>query len=928
MTLKILKSPFVGRTNHARRSRLGPFQTPRSLQPSKGKQSNIKVCVRVRPLNNVEDAHGEARVIVRPLDETLLVFDPYEPAPETYYKGRVIRDVGVRRNKDLKLAFDQVFHSGCQNSEIFECTTKKMLDNLLDGINCSIFAYGATGAGKTFTMLGTYECPGVIPRTMNELYARIEAIKEDWTCQVEISYLEIYNESVRDLLNPQSGQLAVREDGGLALSIAGLSTHRPESADMLFRMLDEGNKNRTQHPTDANKESSRSHAIFQVILKQSPRTADISSDNLVSKMVLVDLAGSERATATKNCGDRMREGANINRSLLALGNCINALAEGKKGAHIPYRDSKLTRILKDSLGGNCHTLMIANVSPSSLSYDDTQNTLKYADRAKHIKADLRKNVIRVDQHIHQYGKIVQDLKTEIEELKNRYKNALTAKTELENKLKLAEQRPTVPVAWGSLIRDETILDEIKGKIAQYVSIQNQLLASQSQQKLFESKLDVRQTIQTHLNTLDYDPSRNEHDLARTSRAKNQFESKIRRIDRVIDELKFNLNDLSASIRSSVKKLNLDDHYTAWILNSILSETRSCQFNGVKKHCKALLMQNRERVTNSTRLINALCSLAKEQHLILSSYDRLTVSLKSKFEDIVTTLEAHKEISWSESDEASLLKENEHISTANMSKLDDFSFKIESPGAKLKGKNLEKRATSAQDEQNYSSDNNSDQENLVPTNQFDRNPSLNRTFDLSEASPNGMFNGGADARDDSSDTQSINKNKLSPSMLAFRQIENLAPSTNNNRKISPQQPDKKSNFLNLPPAQRKTPPGIGKMVSGNGGAPKSDEKMFKKPALPPPRPKIASTSQAALPPSILARTHSSASSFPRNSPTYGAWTARSGSATSNNKSVGIEVKSSMRNVQRSPSFSNLRLHPESTTTDFKLKKTVSTTTLWR
>lgn len=198
-----------------------------------------------------------------------------------------------------------------------------------------------------------------------------------------------------------------------------LSLHKPKSAEELLEMLHYGNQNRTQHPTDANKQSSRSHAVFQVFVRQSRKGTGLKSDVTYAKISLVDLAGSERATVTTNQGDRLREGANINKSLLALGNCINALAENNSKTFIPYRDSKLTRLLKDSLGGNCLTIMIAAVSPSVLSYEDTYNTLKYADRAKSIKASLTANTANVDAHVSQYGKIIADLEAQVTELKEK-----------------------------------------------------------------------------------------------------------------------------------------------------------------------------------------------------------------------------------------------------------------------------------------------------------------------------------------------------------------------------------------------------------------------------------------------------------------------------------------------------------------------------
>uniref|UniRef100_A0A915HME0 Kinesin-like protein n=1 Tax=Romanomermis culicivorax TaxID=13658 RepID=A0A915HME0_ROMCU len=642
LTLKALRSPFVPKTP-GRRNRNSFYRTPRSVQP-------IFLCN---------------------------------------------RDLGVRRNKDLKLAFDYVFDSSATNNDVFELTTKNMLDHLMD-----VFAYGATGAGKTHTMLGTYESPGVISRTMNELYGRIEAVKDDLICSVEVSYLEIYNETVRDLLNPESGQLAIREDGGCSLTIAGLTQHKPDNAKHLFDMLESGNKNRTQHPTDANKESSRSHAVFQVHLKQSPRNAGLSNDVLISKMVLVDLAGSERATATRNCGDRMREGANINRSLLALGNCINALAEGKKGGHIPYRDSKLTRILKDALGGNCHTLMIANVSPSYLSYDDTQNTLKYADRAKQIKADLRKNVYRVDQHIHQYGKIVQDLQTEllahmltsknfyqpgsgfinnvVEDLKAKYKQsqaslseAIRQKSEIQCELEQLKSHQNVSYNCRS---DVKIL---RDRLTSYIELQNQILNHESQKKLLLLKINTRDEMQSFLNLLDYDPARNEVNICHTKRIKSQYEMKMHRIDEELVDLRNDLLENSSKITDSFTRMNFNAHFMAENPVLWINETKSVQQQALAAHYKSLFKSEHQMSKHMEKVISASFLLNREQHLILSSYDRLTSSLKMKFEDLIKLIELHRDISW---------KDNEDGDSVSFERLTLEDYSLTAPNFDDGGKN--------------------------------------------------------------------------------------------------------------------------------------------------------------------------------------------------------------------------------------------------
>ncbi|NWV18187.1 KI18A protein, partial [Origma solitaria] len=380
--------------------------------------NHVKVVVRVRPETQKEKLGSFSRV-VHVIDQNVLVFDPKEEEVSFFNRKRLAhRDINKRQRKDLKFMFDAIFDDSSSQLEVFEHTTKSLIDGFLNGFNCTVLAYGATGAGKTHTMLGSPEDPGVMYLTMMTLYKRMDQLKEDKTCDVAVSYLEIYNEQIRDLL-VSSGPLAVREDAQQGVVVQGLTLHQPKSAEEILQMLDYGNKNRTQHPTDVNASSSRSHAVFQIYLRQQDKTASINQNIRVAKMSLIDLAGSERAHATNARGARFVEGTNINRSLLALGNVINALADPKSKKHIPYRNSKLTRLLKDSLGGNCRTIMIAAISPSSLFYDDTYNTLKYANRAKDIKSSLKSNVVSLDSHISQYVKICNEQKNEILMLKEK-----------------------------------------------------------------------------------------------------------------------------------------------------------------------------------------------------------------------------------------------------------------------------------------------------------------------------------------------------------------------------------------------------------------------------------------------------------------------------------------------------------------------------
>uniref|UniRef100_A0A2K6G0P1 Kinesin-like protein n=1 Tax=Propithecus coquereli TaxID=379532 RepID=A0A2K6G0P1_PROCO len=382
---------------------------------------HMKVVVRVRPENTKEKAAGFHKV-VNVVDNHILVFDPKQEE-DSFFRGKKIanRNIMKRQNKDLKFVFDAVFDETSTQLEVFEHTTKPILRSFLNGYNCTVLAYGATGAGKTHTMLGSATEPGVMYLTMLDLYKCMDEVKEEKVCSTAVSYLEVYNEQIRDLL-VKSGPLAVREDAQKGVVVQGLTLHQPKSSEEILQLLDNGNKNRTQHPTDMNAASSRSHAVFQIYLRQQDKTASINQNVRIAKMSLIDLAGSERASSTSAKGTRFVEGTNINRSLLALGNVINALADTKrKNQHIPYRNSKLTRLLKDSLGGNCQTIMIAAVSPSSVFYDDTYNTLKYANRAKDIKSSLKSNVLNLDNHITQYVKICNEQKAEILLLKEKLK---------------------------------------------------------------------------------------------------------------------------------------------------------------------------------------------------------------------------------------------------------------------------------------------------------------------------------------------------------------------------------------------------------------------------------------------------------------------------------------------------------------------------
>ena len=354
--------------------------------------------------------------------ELYRVFDPLDD----HAVQRFARGTGPpgRRSKDQTFGFDRVFDENTTQAEVYEATTRSLLDSVLDGYNATVFAYGATGCGKTHTITGTAQQPGVIFLTMQELFERIGEQTGDKVTEISLSYLEIYNETIRDLLVPGGSKtgLMLREDANQAVSVAGLSSHHPQNVQEVMDMIVRGNEYRTMSPTEANATSSRSHAVLQINISQKDRNADVNEPHTMATLSIIDLAGSERASATKNRGERLLEGANINKSLLALGSCINALCDPRKRNHVPYRNSKLTRLLKFSLGGNCKTVMIVCVSPSSAHFDETQNTLRYANRAKNIQTKVTRNVYNVNRHVKDFLVKIDEQMALINELKQQQKD--------------------------------------------------------------------------------------------------------------------------------------------------------------------------------------------------------------------------------------------------------------------------------------------------------------------------------------------------------------------------------------------------------------------------------------------------------------------------------------------------------------------------
>jgi len=320
------------------------------------------------------------------------------------------------REPPKPFTFDQVYDWNSQQEVLFNTTAAPIVDSVLSGYNGTVFAYGQTGTGKTHTMKGQWDPPemrGIIPRAFCRIFEKIDETHEQ-NFLVRASFLEIYNEEVRDLLSKDpKNKLDLKENPDRGVYVKDLTSYVVKSVQEMENVLLAGDKNRSVGATLMNQDSSRSHSIFSIIVESSVVGADGSQHIRSGKLNLVDLAGSERQSKTGATGERLKEATKINMSLSALGNVISALVEA--GAqHIPYRDSKLTRLLQDSLGGNTKTVMVANMGPADYNYDETISTLRYANRAKNIKNKPKINEDPKDAMLREFQEEIARLKAALE----------------------------------------------------------------------------------------------------------------------------------------------------------------------------------------------------------------------------------------------------------------------------------------------------------------------------------------------------------------------------------------------------------------------------------------------------------------------------------------------------------------------------------
>lgn len=427
----------------------GP-KTPNGRLPMENKEveAQIQVVCRLRPLNDWE--------IARNLESVVEVLDKHTVCVQN------------KENQSI-FTYDRVCDTATSQQEMYDLVALQTLDDLFRGFNGTILAYGQTGTGKSHTMFGTHADPGIIPRISESIFTHIAEGSSDVEYTVSASYMEIYQEHILDLLDPghKSKEYSIHESKESGVYVRGLSHTFVSSAPEISQVLRQGNKHRTKSATNMNSESSRSHAIFQVMLtQQNTHSGELKKSNLF----LVDLAGSEKVDRTGAQGNSLEEAKKINLSLSVLGLVINSLTDSRT-SHIPYRDSKLTRILQESLGGNSRTTLIVNVSPASSCVQETISTLRFGSRAKKIKNSVHVNTeLSVDQ------------------LKARVSVLETLNRALEDDLKAASRRVLSPLANLSIMsprgstkiplpleRLSLALEELQRKDDKIVDLEQQIL---------------------------------------------------------------------------------------------------------------------------------------------------------------------------------------------------------------------------------------------------------------------------------------------------------------------------------------------------------------------------------------------------------------------------------------------------------------------
>lgn len=509
------------------------------------KQETVKVIVRCRPLSSQELADGHSKIVhMRPQRGQIELKNPKEQDEPT---------------KDF--TFDAIYDENSTQSDLYEETFRDLVDSVLNGYNATIFAYGQTGTGKTHTMEGKSHDPeqrGVIYKCIDHIFEHMAA-SHNQEYLVRASYLEIYQEELRDLLEAESSkklEIKERPDGGVY--VKDLTSKLTRSVAEIQEVMVRGNAHRSVGRTNMNEHSSRSHAIFIITVECSRIGADGESHITVGRLNLVDLAGSERQSKTGATGERFKEATKINLSLSALGNVISALVDSKS-AHIPYRDSKLTRLLQDSLGGNSKTVMVACIGPASYNFEETLGTLRYANRAKNIKNQPKINEDPKDALLREFQEEIEMLKEQLKQRKTKSRGGGTQSFYDAERARLEDDIEAIQ-------KDDSLIKQEKDRLIREIQEKHDLLEKEriEQARVAErianiqsrlivgSEEDGRLESRTKEQHAQLENKRRE--LAEQKRREREMVEALERQEEDTVDLKQTFSDLRQEVEAKTKKM--------------------------------------------------------------------------------------------------------------------------------------------------------------------------------------------------------------------------------------------------------------------------------------------------------------------------------------------------------------------------------------
>uniref|UniRef100_A0A671Y686 Kinesin-like protein n=1 Tax=Sparus aurata TaxID=8175 RepID=A0A671Y686_SPAAU len=621
-------------------------------------ECNIKVLCRFRPLNKSEINRGDKFIPVFQREDTVI------------FGGK-------------SYVFDQVFPTNTTQEQVYNACAKQIVKDVLGGYNGTIFAYGQTSSGKTHTMEGNLHDPqgmGIIPRISEDIFEHIFAMDENLEFHIKVSYFEIYMDKIRDLLDVTKTNLSVHEDKYRVPYVKGCTERFVTSPEEVMDVIDEGKANRHVAVTNMNEHSSRSHSIFLISIKQENVETE---QKLSGKLYLVDLAGSEKVSKTGAEGAVLDEAKNINKSLSALGNVISALAEGTK-SHVPYRDSKMTRILQDSLGGNCRTTMFICCSPSSYNDAETKSTLMFGQRAKTIRNTVTVNLeLTAEQWKKKYEKekeknrsmkeTVQRLEAEL----NRWRNGEDVVLERLS----PESEDVVPLQPHE--SEEPLLDicspcspcSLASSIVVHISEEERQKYEEEIRKLYkqlDDKVMNRRTICVHelrlLASSRGDSEKVQSELGRLQTENDSAKAEVKEVLQALEELAVNYDQKSLEVEEkSVQKKLLAEELAKKMAHLMAMEAELSRIQEVSSH-------QRKRIAE---ILNGLMRDLSEFSTIVGNRDiRLPMEITGVIEEEFTVARLY--ISKIKSEVKSMVKRCRHLESLQM----ECHRKMEETGREL------------------------------------------------------------------------------------------------------------------------------------------------------------------------------------------------------------------------------------------------------